>query len=64
MTQKIQEFPKMIYGPQGQYVIVEDAEQEAQQKADWSTVEPVELLDEPPSGQVVRRGPGRPRKVA
>ena len=64
MTQKIQEFPKMIYGPQGQSVIVENAEQEAQQKVDWSIAEPVELVDEPTTVQVVRRGPGRPRKVA
>lgn len=64
MTQKIQEFPKMIYGPQGQYVIVDDAEQEAEQMAEWSIAEPVELVDEPTTAQVVRRGPGRPRKVA
>lgn len=64
MTQKIQEFPKMIYGPQGQYVVVDDAEQESEQMAEWSTAEPAESQDEPVSAQVVRRGPGRPRTVA
>ena len=64
MTQKIQEFPKMIYGPQGQYVVVDDAEQESEQMAEWSTADPAQSRDESVQAQVVRRGPGRPRKVA
>ena len=64
MTQKIQEFPKMIYGPNGQYVVVDDAEQETEQMSEWLTAEPAGSRDEPVQAQVVRRGPGRPRKVA
>lgn len=54
------EFPKMIYGPDGESVVVEDAEEEAAQMAQWGHA------DEPKADEpiVIRRGPGRPRKVA
>ena len=60
----LQEFPKMIYGPNGQYVIVDDAEQEAEQMAEWSIAEPVELVDETDHGASRPAWPRRPRKVA
>lgn len=52
------EFPKMIYGPEGEQVVVDDAEAEAAQLAEWGAQPAQE--GEP---AVVRRGPGRPRKV-
>ena len=48
----------MIYGPNGQYVVVDDAEEESEQMAEWATADPAQSLDEPVQAQVIRRGPG------
>lgn len=53
------EYPKMIYGPNGEQEIVEDADHEAAQLAEWGEAQPVASEPVP-----IRRGPGRPRKVA
>jgi|LNFM01.1.fsa_nt_gb hypothetical protein len=54
------EYPKMIYGPNGEEVVVEDEAGELAQLAEWAGDVPEEA-NEP---AVIRRGPGRPRKVA
>lgn len=40
----IQEFPKALYGPEGVCVVVDDAEQEAAQMAEWDMHETAKLL--------------------
>lgn len=48
-----QEYPKMVYPEGGDPVVVQDAEQEAA------------VMGKPaPQPEPVKRGPGRPRKVA
>ncbi len=53
------EYPKAIHTPDGDEIVVEDAEQEAAKRAEWGEV--ASDVSEP---IVIRRGPGRPRKVA
>lgn len=53
------EYPKAIHTPDGEEIVVEDADEEAAKRAEWGEVQPAD--SEP---VVIRRGPGRPRKVA
>lgn len=61
------EWPKAIFGPNGEEIVVEDARQERQQRAEWAvpsvSVAPNATEAEEPL-EALRRGPGRPRKVA
>ncbi len=51
------EYPKAIFGPNGEEVVVQDEAEEVAQLRAWA---PDDEQEEAP----VRRGPGRPRKVA
>lgn len=60
-----QRWPKAIFGPNGEEVVVQDAQEELAQLEAWrarmSAPEPsVDAI----FGEPERRGPGRPRKVA
>jgi hypothetical protein len=54
------EYPKAVFGPNGEEVVVQDEAGELAQLAEWEGDVPGEA-SEP---AVIRRGPGRPRKVA
>jgi hypothetical protein len=57
------EYPKAIHSPNGEEIVVEDADEEAAKRAEWGQGIGQDLpADSEPV--VIRRGPGRPRKVA
>jgi len=55
-------YPMAIYSPKGEMLIVENDEERAAAVAQWEFVPEAGDIETP--DEVIKRGPGRPKKIA